>query len=210
VATRLAGRRAPLCHTTKAVTAAASATSTSLQLLLGSLLEGLGLPIPAELLLITAPVAGLAGGPALALATGGYLAGAAGAYWGGERGGARAIERIAGIAGMGPAEGDRLGALFRRWGPLMGLVGRFLPPIRAASLWAAGALRIEPRLYFPAVALSTLLYNGLWLAAGLSVAHRLERVFGWFNWLGGGVLLTLLLIRVVRLVRTRQGRGGLW
>lgn len=177
------------------------------QLVLGSFLEGLGLPIPAELLLVTTPLTGLAAGPALALATGGYLVGAAGAYWGGQRGGARALERIARLGGMSQAEGDRLSALFRRWGPLMGLVSRFLPPVRAASLWAAGALQVDPRRYFPAVALSTLAYNGLWLAAGHSVAPLLQRALGWIAPVSGGILLTLLLFR---LVRTRQGRGGLW
>lgn len=181
--------------------------AASVQLLIGSVLEGLGLPVPAELLLATAPAAGLTAGPALALATGGYLLGAAGAYWGGRQGGARALERIARLGGMSQAQGDRLGALFRRWGPLMGLIARFLPPVRAASLWAAGALQVDPRRYFPAVALSTLVYNALWLVAGLSVAPLLQRAMTWIAPVSGAILLTLLFFR---LLRTRQGRGGLW
>lgn len=179
----------------------------SAQLLLGSLLEGLGLPIPAELLLATAPAAGLAGGPALAIATGGYLVGAAGAYWGGQRGGPRAVERIGQIWGLDQSRGDRLGALLRRWGPMAGLFSRFLPPIRAVSLWAAGAVGVEPRRYFPAVAVGTLLYNALWLALGLSIAPHLQRLMSYITPIGAGILVTLLLFR---LLQTRQGRGGLW
>lgn len=181
--------------------------AVSAQLLLGSVLEGLGLPVPAELLLATAPAAGLPAGPALAIATGGYLVGAAGAYWGGQRGGARAVERIARLGGMDQAKGDRLGSLIRRYGPLAGLLSRFLPPIRAASLWAAGAVGVDPRRYFPALALSALAYNTLWLVAGLSVAPLLQRAIAWIAPVGGGIILTLLLFR---LVRSRQGRGGVW
>lgn len=181
--------------------------AASVQLLLGSVLEGLGLPIPAELLLATAPLAGLSAGPALAIATGGYLVGAAGAYWGGQRGGARAVERIGRLWGLDQAKGDRLGTLIRRWGPLAGLLSRWLPPIRAASLWAAGAVGVDPRRYFPALALSTIVYNTLWLVAGLSVAPLLQRALAWIAPVSGGILLTLLLFR---LVRSRQGRGGVW
>lgn len=180
---------------------------TPLQIALGSFLEGLGLPIPSELLLVATPLTGLGAGPALALATGGYLLGAAGAYWGGVRGGARVLEQIGKLAGWGQAEADRLSALFRRWGPLMGFMSHFLPPIRSASLWAAGALRVDPRRYFPALAFSTILYNGLWLTAGLSLAPYLGLITRWAGPLALGLFLTLALFRWVR---TRQRRGDLW
>jgi membrane protein DedA with SNARE-associated domain len=147
------------------------------------------------------------GGPALALATGGYLLGAGVAYWGGKRGGERVLERIGKLGGWDQAKGDRLSALFRRWGPLMGALGRFIPPARAASLWAAGALRVDPLRYFPALVGSTLLYNGFWLTAGLSLAPYLHLLV---RGVGPVALILFLTLAFFRWVRTRQRRGDLW
>jgi membrane protein DedA with SNARE-associated domain len=185
-----------------------------LKLLSAAALEGLGLPVPAELLLVAAPAAGISASGALLLATGGYLLGAVGAYWGGRLGGSRVVEGLCRLLGLRPTEGERLTALFRRWGALAGFFARFIPPLRAVTLWSAGALGVDLGRFLLATGLSTLLWNGVWLTVGLTllplIHPYLTLLQHWSGWAAAGVGALLILRATFRHRGTRHGRGIKW
>jgi membrane protein DedA with SNARE-associated domain len=192
----------------------AAGVGFGLKLLSVAALEGFGLPVPAEILLVAAPAAGFAAPGALALATGGYLLGAVGAYWGGRLGGSRVVEGLCRLLGWQSKEGEQLAALFRRWGALAGFFARFIPPLRAVTLWSAGALGVDFGRFLLATGLSTLLWNGAWLTVGLSLLPLIDPylmlVWRWSGWAAAGVGTLLILRATFRQLGTRHGRGIKW
>ncbi|MBN1441655.1 MAG: VTT domain-containing protein [Planctomycetes bacterium] len=108
---------------------------------------------------------------------------------------------------------DRIKASFERWGAVYIACNRFLPAIRAAFFVAAGVARIP----YWKVALwglvSSLLWNCLIFAVGMSVGYHREKLFEFFRgysavaWIAVGAIAAVIIFRWRRGIR-RSRSGG--
>lgn len=169
--------------------------------LIAAILEGLGLPIPTEALFIPAAVLARTGQASLplvvALATlGNMIGGSIGfgvAYWGGPA----FLRQVSRWIGIKPEAVRRMERFFAQYGEATVFISRFVGPIRAATLYSAGAARMSPVPYALYLLLASLLFNAGWVVLIWRFQHRIARLLahggpGW--WLPWAVALLLLLI----------------
>jgi membrane-associated protein len=110
---------------------------------------------------------------------------------------------------------DRLAAFeaaYRRWGPWLIVLNRFMPGIRAFIFLAAGASGLPARRVVALGAVSALAWNGLLLAAGGLLAHNAAELVSLVDryMLAAAVLLATaaLLLAARALWRRRRARGA--
>jgi membrane protein DedA with SNARE-associated domain len=109
---------------------------------------------------------------------------------------------------------DRLVSAFRRWGPALLAVNRFLPGIRALFFVAAGVagLRTGPVLGW--ALLSAALWNGVLVGLGVVVGHRLDAIVSVLAryqagaWVVVGLLVVAVAIAALRGADRRPASGG--
>lgn len=168
---------------------------------LGTALEGLGLPLPAELLFIAAGAGAERGAVSLPLvvvtaaagntvgSTVGYLV----AYWGGPP----LIRRIFRMFGIKDAAISRVEEFFNRYGPTTVFISRFVGFIRAATIYTAGAARMAPWRFVLYVGAGALIWNGIWVAVaykfGEALPHIMHRLLGRM----GAVMVLVLALALV-------------
>lgn len=93
----------------------------------------------------------------------------------------------------------RFEAAYRRWGSFLLLANRFLPGIRAFLFLAAGASRIPLRKVIALGGISALLWNGLLLFVGASMARNLDEMKEFFErytnaaWIAMGLVAAIAL-----------------
>lgn len=134
------------CFVTQPLLEYLQSSPLGLWVLLGVLLLcGLGLPIPEDIILVTAGMVAAEDGQswisATALMYAGVLMGDSfifllGRRWGGELLKHRWILRM-----LSPEKQDKVAQLFHRYGSAVFFVARFLPGLRAPVFWTAGAMR---------------------------------------------------------------------
>lgn len=112
----------------------------------------------------------------------------------------------AGASRRGPLSTERLARFvraYRRWGPGLLLLNRFMPGLRAFVFVAAGAARLPlPRVLLLG-GLSAALWNGLLLAAGALVVKSLPELielFDDYSAIASAVLLALVLAGLATLL----------
>lgn len=183
---------------------------------------GLGVLLPGEIAIsgVAAGVSSPVGLVSLVLAV--ALGASAGDHVGyalGRRFGPRFAESRL-VRRVGVERWERASAMVHRWGALAVLVSRVLPFVRTVLPAVAGAGGLTYRRFLPASLVGALVWAGLWVGAGASVAasglldHR--------AWLAGGSLAAVALAITARLVcrsaRERAtpcpvrslGRSGAW
>lgn len=161
-------------------------------------LEGLGLPIPSELLFI--PAGFLVHSHELALphlifassvgAVAGNLTGYAAGRWGGRR----FLQRFGPYLRLGEEQLDQVAGWFTRYGRKTIFVSRFVGFIRAAAIVSAGIGRMPVLEFAGYQFLAALVWNGLWAIAAWRLGRRIDRLTDRF-----GVPATLVVGAVLLL-----------
>jgi membrane protein DedA with SNARE-associated domain len=181
-------------------------------MLVATTLEGLGLPLPAEVLFIAAAVLieqrqATLGGVVLAATLGNLLGSLIGftlAYVGGKG----LIARVSKVVGIKPESMGRVEEFFSRYGALTVFFSRFIGFIRAATIYSAGAARMNPWRFALYVLTAGLIWNGGWAVLAYKFGHALpdlihrglSRIIVW----GISVLFIFLVGRL--LIRWYRGR----
>ena len=166
-------------------------------LFVATVLEGLGLPVPAEILFIPAVVLvhqGVASlGSMVAVAVAGNMVGALVGFGLAYRGGDRLIRRLTRAVGLKPGAMQEVAGFFERYGAATIFFARFIGFIRAATIYSAGAARVAPWRFAGYTLAAAIIWNAGWaymayrFGAGLrALAHRGA---GW-----AVVLVALLLV----------------
>jgi membrane protein DedA with SNARE-associated domain len=178
-------------------------------------LESIFPPIPSELII---PFAGFsaAQGPlnpfgVVAAATAGAVAGMVPWYVAGRLFG---IERLRWLAdrfgrwlALNADEIDYAERVFRRWGPIIVLIGRLLPIIRTLISIPAGLAKMPAWLFFLASATGALIWNAILVGAGYILAEHYELVETFLDPLTILVIAAVVLLYVFRVVTWRPSRA---
>lgn len=178
-----------------------------------STLEGLGLPLPAELLYFPAMafirkghislfgliMAGTLGN-VLGSLTGFWLA-----YWGGQA----LLNRVFRLFGVKPTALQRMEEFFERYGQPTVFISRFVGVIRAATIYTAGAARMSPWRFTIYLGLAALAWNGLWVLMIHRFGHQVRTLL---HHSGMGPVMALVVLAAVfvlgRVLWQRYGRKG--
>ncbi|HYG60027.1 MAG TPA: DedA family protein [Symbiobacteriaceae bacterium] len=165
-------------------------------LLLATLAEGVGLPVPAELLFIGAAVMvhnGTASlGKVILVATLGNATGALLgfmlAYWGGPP----LVRRVVRATGLKPGAMEEVAAFFARYGPVTIFLSRFIGFIRAATIYSAGAARVAPWRFAVYSLAAAFVWNAGWAYAAYRFGEGLHAAAG--RGLGRALAVVALLL----------------
>lgn len=182
------------------------------------LLCGFGLPMPEDVFLVTggvlarlaAPrhhydVLDMLGDPGLlammAVGMAGILAGDSVIYFAGRRLGKRVAEfRL--LRHMAPPEKlARVEKLLRRRGPMVVMIARFLPGLRAPTYFTVGHSRVPYRTFLAFDATAALVSAPLWVGLGFRFGHHIERAAREATRLGHWTLAAVSAVLLVLLVR---------
>lgn len=160
---------------------------------LGFSLEGLGLPVPMELLfglmgkLVADGEIPYLGGVLLAGA--GALLGNTAGYLGGLYGGRPFVRFLVRFLRLPPERVERFERWFRKHGLMAIFIGRWAGWGYAQIMWFAGITRLEFWRFLAATTASNLAWASFWTFAGYRVIHYARQFWGL-----PGVLAVLLLL----------------
>jgi membrane protein DedA with SNARE-associated domain len=104
-----------------------------------------------------------------------------------------------------PERLDRAETTFRRWGPWALIFGRHVPGGRIPITIAAGILEVPYPLFAVCVAVSSAVWAGAWLAAGVTFGDQVAALLDRYDYLGYiavGVLVAATVIYFVIRWRT--------
>lgn len=157
-----------------------------LAVFLASVLEGVGLPLPAEFLFIAAagPIRrGYAHlGWVIVAAVGGNLTGSMTGFTVAYIGGQKWIGRVFKLIGVKAESIHKVAGFFGQYGAVTVFLSRFVGVIRAATIYTAGAARMNPWRYAFYVATAALIWNGGWAVLayqfGAHLPALVHRVLG--------------------------------
>jgi membrane protein DedA with SNARE-associated domain len=169
-------------------------------ILLATFLEGVGLPLPAEVLFVAAALSVHRGdanlGAVIALAVAGNVTGACLGFSLAYVGGKRLVQRVARAIRLKPEALDSVERFFGTYGSGTVFLSRFIGFIRAATIYSAGAARMAPLRFFIFALAGALIWNAgwAWLAYrfGRSLPGLIHRVVQ-HGAPGFGAVLLLLL-----------------
>lgn len=184
--------------------------------LLATFVEGMGLPLPAEVLFVAAAFLVRQGHADLGMVIAcavlgnvvGTLSGFAVAYMGGQR----LTGRIARALKFKPEALAEVERFFHRYGAATIFMARFVGFIRAATIYTAGAARVAPWKFATFTLAAAVVWNGGWALLayhfGTALPRVIHRLLGrWSIWVV--VLLGILLVGglVIRWNRRRDPAG---
>ena len=182
------------------------------------LLCGFGFPMPEDVVLVTGGVLAWMASPVETLTFGamvrdpglhsmalvglaGILAGDSVIYWVGRRLGVRVAEFKLLRRLVPPAKLERVEKLLRRRGPVVVMIARFLPGLRAPTYFTVGHSRLPYWRFLVFDGLAALISAPLWVCLGFWFGDDLGRAareaarFGHFILMGVGVVLLALGVR---------------
>jgi membrane protein DedA with SNARE-associated domain len=108
--------------------------------------------------------------------------------------------RLGLILHVTPERLDRAEKTFRRWGPWALIFGRHIPGGRIPITIAAGILEVPYPLFAVCVAISSAVWAGAWLAAGVAFGDQVAAVLDRYDFLGYiafGVLVAATVVYFV-------------
>lgn len=174
-----------------------------LAVFLACVLEGIGLPLPAEVLfLATVGVIGRGNahlGGVIAAAAGGNLVGSLAGFTVAYIGGQRLIERVFRLIGVKAESIHKVAAFFRRYGAVTVFLSRFVGVIRAATIYTAGAARMNPWRFGFYVAIAALIWNGGWAILAYQFGSHLPALV--HRALGRGAVWLVSILVVAFIIR---------
>lgn len=173
-----------------------------LSVFIATALEGVGLPIPAEVLfLATAGLirAGQASLPAVILwAVAGNMTGSIAGFSLAYFGGPPLLARVTRVVGLKPAALDRVGEFFQRYGALTVFLSRFVGFIRAATVYVSGSARMNPWRFVIYLLAAAAIWNGAWAYLAFRFGARLPGLV--HEVLGHGAVAVVVVVAVAVLV----------
>lgn len=188
-----------------------------LAVLIATFIEGMGLPLPAEVLYVAAGVLIKEGSARLGMiilvgAFGNLLGSMTGfglAYVGGQA----LIRRMSRLVGIKPEAVARVEEFFAKYGAATVFLSRFVGVIRAATVYMAGAARMQPWQFAFYLFAGALIWNGGWAYLAFRFGEQLHhlvrsssgRVIVW-SLLAVGIYLAIRY--VVRWHRRRNPRNS--
>lgn len=186
-----------------------------LVLFLASFIEYVFPPFPGDALVLLGAwyaVQGAISWPlAFSAVTAGALIGAAVDWRIGRYLGARVWQRTTAGWILDPERLQRFEALYRRWGPWLLVVNRFLPTLRAVLFVAAGASGVSLRAVLLYGGISAALWNLALLAVGGLVAKNLDHLVGIVRgYTRGATVVLLVVVAAIALrafLKRRASRG---
>ena len=151
-----------------------------LAIIMAAMIEGMGLPLPAEVLFLAAagPIAaGQAslGGVVLAASIGNLI----GAYFGfsiAYAGGPVLFRRVTRLLRIREAALRRVEAFFERYGAGTVFLARFIGLIRVPAIYCAGALAMPPWRFGVYMFSAALIWNGIWAWLAYHFGKRLPQM----------------------------------
>ncbi|MES2358221.1 MAG: DedA family protein [Gemmatimonadota bacterium] len=174
-------------------------------------LEGMGLPLPGEIVLLTA--AALAAEGDLSIVTVvlaawiGTIAGGTGGYWIGRFGGMALLHRHGHWVGMTTERLATAHGFFERNGVRTVIIARFVAILRMIVGIVAGAAGMSFGVFEICNAVGGLLWATTFAALGYSFGHELPRLERYLRGGAFALLCVLVLVAVsLWLYRRRQGR----
>ncbi|MFB9237788.1 DedA family protein [Plantactinospora siamensis] len=175
--------------------------------------ESMGVPLPGEIVLVSAALLAAAGvvgpeGVAIAAAAGAIVGDSVG-YAAGRRGGRPLLDRLGRRfpRHLGPEQIDRAERLFARWGVWAVFLGRFVALLRILAGPLAGALRVPYRRFLLANAAGGVIWAGGTTYLIYSVGRVAERWLKDLSWVALGVAI-LAGVGSTLWLRHRAGRAG--
>lgn len=181
--------------------------------LLATVVEGMGLPVPAEVLFVVGALMvhrGMAtlGGIVFMAALGnvlGTMLGFSLAYVGGQA----LVTRIAAAIKLKPEAMQEVERFFHKYGPATVFISRFVGFIRAATIYSAGAHRVPPWRFALYTLAGALIWNAGWAYLaykfGAALPHVVRRyLYHGLVWAIAAVAILAVLIFVVRWARRRN------
>ncbi|MDF2629986.1 MAG: associated Golgi protein-like protein [Symbiobacteriaceae bacterium] len=188
-----------------------------LAILAATLVEGLGLPLPAEALFIAVGLLVGRGeaslGVVILLAALGNLMGSFITYSIAYIGGKKLLARATETSRIKPESLREVDRFFARYGAATIFISRFVGFIRAATIFSSGVVRVEPWRFVVYTFAAALVWNGGWAFLayhfGAGLPHLLHRFARHPNaWVVGLVLLTMGLGIFFWLRRRRNPAGS--
>jgi membrane protein DedA with SNARE-associated domain len=177
-------------------------------------LESIGAPLPGETVLIAAAVyAGTGRLNPFVLAVVAVLAAVVGdntGYAVGRVGGARAIARFGRLVLLTPDRFEKGRQVFRRHGPRIVFVARFVAVLRQVNGLLAGTAHLPWRVFAVVDALGSLLWVGCWTTVGYFAGNHIDTVWhavtraGWV----AAVVAVVVVVAVSFVVTRRRRRRG--
>ncbi|HYF94069.1 MAG TPA: DedA family protein [Symbiobacteriaceae bacterium] len=153
-------------------------------ILVATVIEGLGFPLPAEALFVAAGMVVHRGeaslGTIVLLAALGNLAGASIGFGIAYVGGKRLMDRVARMLRLKPEALFEVDHFFRRYGAATVFLSRFIGFIRAATIYSSGAAHMSPWRFAVYTFSAALLWNAGWAFLayqfGAALPHLLHRL----------------------------------
>lgn len=144
------------------------------------ILEGMGLPLPAEIPFLLAGALARAGQQPfwtlVMVAWGTTVIGNLVGYGAGYLGGRPLVERLTHWAGMSPERFDKYEGWVRRHGLKVLFFTRWINWGFGQSLWLAGISRLPLRRFVPFMLAINFIWAVVWVWAGALLAHGLQRL----------------------------------
>jgi membrane protein DedA with SNARE-associated domain len=157
-------------------------------------LEGIGIPLPGQLILIAGGIYAASGHLALIpVLVAGLLAAVAGdnaGYAIGRYGGRELVLRFGPYVLLTPDRLARTERFFARRGHLVVSIGRFVDGLRQASGIAAGLARMHWRRYLAYNALGSAVWVTVWVLTGYLAGNHIETLYAAFQRYGIYLLAT--------------------
>lgn len=186
-------------------------------ILVAATLEGLGLPIPAELLFLPGVHLARQGEVSyvamVLLATlGNAIGGLTGfgvAYWGGPA----LLDSVSRMLGIKRETIRKVEGFFARYGQATVFISKFVGLIRAATIYVAGAARMQPLRFIIYMTAAALIWNTTWVYLVFRFEHVAARLLtghgagDFLPWLAGLVAALLLGRYVLGWYRKRNPAG---
>lgn len=185
-------------------------------ILLATFVEGVGLPLPAEVLFVAAAVSIHRGdanlGAVILLAVAGNVTGACLGFSLAYLGGKRLVQRIARTIRLKPEALDSVERFFGTYGSGTVFMSRFIGFIRAATIYSAGAARMSPLRFFIFTLAGALIWNAGWAWLAYRFGRRLpilihRVVQHGAPGFGAALLLLLAILLLYRWYRRRKPVG---
>lgn len=173
-----------------------------LSVFVATVLEGLGLPVPAEILfLATAGLVHAGEASLLAViltAVAGNMAGSLSGFGLAYVGGPALLARVTRVIGLKPAAMHQVQRFFERYGPVTVFLSRFVGFIRAATVYVSGSARMNPLRFALYLLAASAVWNAGWAYLAVRFGAHLPRLV--HEKLGHWAVLALSLTVVAALV----------
>lgn len=173
-------------------------------------LESVIVPIPSEVILVTAGFAVSKGSASLleffVAATVGSLAGAMTVYTLARVLGVRFLERYGRYLGVKESHTKAAVAFFEKYGALSVFLARFVPGVRSLIGIPAGIARMDPRLYAIAAGLGGAIWNAVFMTLGVVFEGSLAAAKQYSAYMDAAGVVALVAFAVFALRKARPRR----